>query len=414
MALLGRGSVTMTLFAPASLRPEAETMTLIAGRSPYSEKMHRAAARRLFLAFVALLLAAVAAACSGSEGSFDGSQLERDDGAEGTPVPAVAAPTPKTFGTGAPGEMVVGFQPAADHPIVVEVLNPFFASVGEGSGGNITFDVYPDAEIVQGALTYQGVIDGTHDIGWGQQVLTAGRFPATSAVELPFIFSSATEATDVLWTLYDDYFELRDEYLGVKLLGIWARDPGYIWTTTADASGIGDVEGLALGVPGPIQQDLVVALGAIPAPLLPSEIQGAFQADEIDGVLASASTMSALGLAADVESGIACRCAMTTEFLVMDQAEYDALPPEQQAVIDDNSGRQLSLAAAETYDRNASSALAEIEAAGGDLTTLDDDAMTEWSSATQSVVDGWIAAGEDTRLPTAAMYDRMVMLVEGG
>jgi len=375
--------------------------------------MLRAAARRVLVLFAALLIVVIGAACSGSDSAFDGSRLERDDGAEGTPVPAAAAPTPKTFGTGAPGELVVGFRPPADHPIAADVLAPFYAAVGDATGGSVTFDVYPDAEIVQGALTYQGVIEGTHDIGWGQQVLTAGRFPATSTVELPYVFTSAAEATDVLWTLYDDYFELRDEYQDVKLLGLWARDPGYIWTTTSEAASIGDLEGLALGVPGPIQQDLVVALGAIPAPLLPSEVQGAFQADEVDGVLASASAMSTLGLTGEVVSGIACRCATTTEFLVMDLAEYEAMPPEQQAAIDDNSGRQLSMAAAEVYDRTGAAALAEIASAGGQVTDLDDDAIAEWSNATQSVLDSWIAAGDDTRLPTAAMYDRMVILVEG-
>jgi len=359
--------------------------------------MLRAAARRTRLGFVAALIPLVIVACTGSTSSFDPS----------TPGASEAA-APKTFGTGEPGELVVGFQQSADHPIVTDVLAPFFATVSESTGGSLSFDVYPDAEIVQGPVTYQGVIDGTQDVGWGQQVLTAGRFPATSVVELPYVFDSALQATDVLWTLYDDYFELRDEYLDVKVLGLWARDPGYIWTTTGDVAGITDLGGLALGVPGPVHEDLVAALGAVPAPLLPSEVQGAFQADEIDGVLASASLMRTLGLSAEVESGIACRCAMTAEFLVMNRAEYESLPADQQAAIDDNSGRRLSLAAAEAYDR------AGADAAGARLTTLDDAVIAEWSNASESVLDGWIAAGEDTLLPTAAMYDRMTMLVDGG
>lgn len=376
--------------------------------------MLRAAARRKSPALVAALILCIAVACTSAAESFDVSPLDRNTGEEGTPVPNVAAPTPETFGTGAPGELVVGFRQSGGHPIVTDVLNPFFAAVTDDSGGELSFAVYPSAEIVQGSVTYQGVIDGIQDVGWGQQVLTAGRFPATSVVELPYVFDSALEATDVLWTLYDDYFELRDEYLDVKMLGIWARDPGYIWTTTSDAASIADLEDLALGVPGPVQQDLVSALGAIPAPLLPSEVQGAFMADEVDGVLASASLMSTLDLIGDVESGISCRCAMTVEFLAMNRAEYEALSPEQQAAIDDNSGRELSRTAAEAYDRAGAAALAEIAAGGARLTTLDDAAIAEWAEASQPVLEDWIAAGEDTRLPTAAMYDRMMQLVEGG
>lgn len=370
--------------------------------------------RPLCVWFALLLLVIGLAGCSGDGGASDAFDESQGDGSEQAGnrtdrsiLPAATA-VPQ-FGSGDAGALVMGFAASSDHPVAAQALIPFANQVNETTAGALTFEVFPDAQIAQNPGTFQSVVVGGQDIGWGVQALTAGRFPATSVIELPYAFDSAVAATDALWTLYDEFAEIRNEYLDVKVLGLWVQDPGIIWSTQGPIATADDLEPMAIGVPGPLQNDLIEGVGSIPAPLLPSEVAGAFLADEISGVLSSSSTIQIEGLDSAVEGAIDCRCYVGAEFLVMNLDAWDSLTAEQQTTIEQFSGRQLSMQVAGLYDGLRTQVAQAVVAQGATITTVDA-AAAPWSTSAGVVIDNWIAAGADTRIPTQAIYDRMTVL----
>ena len=226
---------------------------------------------------------------------------------------------------------------------------------------------------------------------------------------MPFIFGSAVEATEVLWTLHDEFEAFRNEYADVKLLGLWTHDVADLWLTADQASDAPDLSGLTVRAPTQLQVEVVETLGGSPVNLPVQEIRTALGQGDIDGVMIANSGLSSYDLYGVLGSGVQCNCYVSASFLVMNQDLWDSLSVSQQRAIERLSGREVSLAAAEAYDA-ASSAVAErYPQAGINKIVLDDAELAAWREATQSVVDSWIGR-HASDFPAREIYDRMLEL----
>ncbi|WP_420612088.1 TRAP transporter substrate-binding protein [Candidatus Spongiisocius sp.] len=310
-----------------------------------------------------------------------------------------------------PVTLSLGFPFAADHPLRVQVLDPWAEDVWEATGHTVGVEFHPEQALSPAAETYANVVAGGQDIGWALQGYSPGRFPATAVVEMPFVFGSAAEGTVALWALYEEFEALRGEYSDVKVLGLWTTGPGDLWLVDGAASAVADIAGLTLRSPTPVQAAVIRALGAVPVTVSPPDIRAAIDAGEIDGLLTVDTALAALNLVDVIESGTECRCYVLAGFLVMNLDTWDSLSPDQQAAIDDVSLRTVSAAAAGLYDRAGITAAQENAEAGIVKVRLDDDQLEEWKQATRSVVDDWVDgnSGFDAR----AMYERMLELAAG-
>jgi TRAP-type C4-dicarboxylate transport system substrate-binding protein len=302
----------------------------------------------------------------------------------------------------------LGYPFAADHPLRVQVLDPWAEDVWEASGNTVGVEFHPEQGLSAAADTYANVVAGGQDIGWALQGYSPGRFPATGVVEMPFVFGSAAEGTAALWALYEEFEALRGEYADVKVLGLWTSGPGDLWLVDGAASAVADIAGLTLRSPSPVQAEVIRALGAVPVIMAAPDMRAAIDAGEIDGLLTVDTALATHNLVDVIESGTECRCYVLASFLVMNLDTWDSLSADQQAAIDDVSIRTVSAAAAGYYDRASITAAQQHAEAGIVKTRLDDDRLEEWKRAAGSVVDDWIAdnSGFDAR----AMYERMLEL----
>lgn len=302
-----------------------------------------------------------------------------------------------------------GYPFSAMHPLRVQVLEPWAEDVHAATGGTVTIEFHPERTLSSGAETYANVATGGQDMGWALQGYVPGRFPATGVVEMPFVFDSSSQATEVLWALYDEFEALRDEYADVKLLGLWTTGPGDLWLAQGSASSVADLAGLTLRSPGPVQDAVIRALGANPVSIAAQDFRDALEGGDIDGLLTVNTALAAHGSIELLESGTACGCYVLAMFLAMNLDAWNGLSPGQQAAIEELSGQQLSDAVAIYYDTASAAADARNAAAGIVKIRLDDDQLAEWQEATRSVVDNWIA-GNGGDFDARAMYERMLEL----
>ena len=82
---------------------------------------------------------------------------------------------------------------------------------------------------------------------------------------------------------------------------------------------------------------------------------------------------------------------------------WNNLSEDQQAAIEDLSGKKLSNAAAMFFDRGSLTAAERNAEAGIIKVLLDDDQLDQWKEATSSVVDDWVAANSG-EFDAHAMY----------
>ena len=315
-------------------------------------------------------------------------------------------PTPETV------TLSFGHPFPSDHALQQQELEQWAHDVSSATGGAVTVEIHPDEALSPAAETYKNVATGGQDIGWGVQGYSPGLFPVTDVIEMPFVFTSAVEATRVLWELHDGFPALRDEYSDVKVLALWTTSPADLWLAQGSATTLEDLDGLAIRVPGPVQAKWITELGASPVSMAAPGLREALQSNEIDGLLTVKAAIPRYNLTDLLESGTECGCFVAASFLVMNLDSWNSLSEDQRAAIDELSGMELSHAAATFYDgADAAAASGNVES-GITSARLDGAELDRWREAAGSVVEDWIAvhAGDfDAR----AMYERMLDLAAG-
>jgi TRAP-type C4-dicarboxylate transport system substrate-binding protein len=354
-------------------------------------------------------LGLVLAACGGGD---DDSAAPDDPTATSTTTDG-ATPTEATPAeeiTGPEVTLTLGHPFPASHPIQTGALEPFIEEVAEVTNGTVTIEVVPGGGLGPAPATYENTAIGAQDLGWALHGYTPGRFPLTEIVEMPFVFDSATEATEALWTLFEEFPELQAEYSDVHVLGLWTHDVGDLWTSGTQVTTADDVNGLTLRAPGPMQNELITQLGGSPVGMPAPEIFDALERGVIDGLMIANSGLESFNLYPVLDFGVQCNCYVAAQFLVVSQDAWDQLSPEQQAAVDEVGRRALSERAMAVYDDEYQLVADKLESEGIELTVLEGEELERWKEAGQAVAQAWIEAREAEGAPGRAMYDRLLEL----
>ncbi len=165
------------------------------------------------------------------------------------------------------------------------LLEPFKKEIEEKSKGRIKVTIHPGGALANAPAHYENVVAGAFDIGWTLQGYTPGRFPLSGIIEMPFLWSSAQEASRVFWQLFEALPAVQNEYRAVKVLATWTHDLGQLYTTSKPARSLEDLRGLKIRAPGPVQTSMLRALGAVPLNMPASEIYDALERGVVDGLL---------------------------------------------------------------------------------------------------------------------------------
>ena len=139
------------------------------------------------------------------------------------------------------------------------------------------------------------------------------------------------------------------------------------------------------------------------------DLRGALVAGEIDGLLTVDTALANHNLTDVLESGTECGCYVLASFLVMNLDAWNSLSQDQQAAIEDLSGKKVSDAAAMFFDRGSFIAAERNAEAGIIKVLLDDDQLDQWKEATSSVVGDWVTANSG-EFDAHSMYQRMLDL----
>lgn len=293
----------------------------------------------------------------------------------------------------------------AGHLIQANMLEQFVEDVAAATDGTVTIEIHPAEALTAPGDAYDNAAAGAIDIGWALHGYTPGRFPLTDAVELPFLFESAEQATSALWDLYEEFPELQDEYADVHVLGLWTHDVGNLYVTDTAVTEP-DLSGLTLRAPGPIQTNLIEALGGAGVGLPAPELYDSLERGVIDGLMIADTGVDSFTLYEVVNHATIANFYVAGQFLVINQAAWDSLSPAQQQAIDGLAGRDLSMAAAGAYDEAHARVVAQHGEWGLEIVNVDD--LGPWQTAAQTVVDDWISARESDGMPGQQMYDRLL------
>ncbi|MFA9430206.1 TRAP transporter substrate-binding protein [Egicoccus sp. AB-alg2] len=373
--------------------------------------MHSKVGRGRRALAVTAALGLVLVACGGDDEPTDTGEAAEEpaDGGEEATGDDGAAADPDAFADAPEVEVVFGHPFPDQHHLAVNVLQPWMDEVTEMTNGTVTFDVQPAGALSGPPDNYEHPAAGVTDMGWALHGYTPGQFPITQVIELPFVFDSAVQGTEVLWDLYEEFPEFQEEYRDVQVLALWAHDVGDLFTTSSPVESTDDVRGLSIRTPAPMQNALVETLGGSAVGMPAPELYDSLDRGVIDGLLIGHSGVPTFGLEEVLGHVTRGNFFVGTMFVVMNPATWESMSPEQQAVFEETAFENLSMALAEDMDRVGGEAVDQFEEWGFEIHELDEAQLQEWRDATAGVPQSWIDSMPDD-VPAQEMYDRMIEL----
>lgn len=366
------------------------------------------------LAALFAVFALIAAACTTDDASDtteappEATTTEApDDGSATTEPPdEETTTTAESMDFGDPVTLNLGHPFPAQHPIQVNMLEPYAAAVNDATDGAVTIEFQAGGALAAAPATFENTVAGGQELGWALQGYHSGLFPVTEVIEQPFQFTSAMQATQTLWDLYDEFPALQDEYSDVQLLGLWVHDIGDLWTKDQRVETLEDVEGLTLRFPTRILSLVIEEMGGSPVGMPAPQIFDSLSTGVIDGLMIAVSGLQSFQLYPELSFRTVCDCYVAAQYLVMNLDTWNSLTPDTQTLMKE-LGRQFSMQAAETYDA-AYTTVSQIAADEGiETITLTDDELARWHEVGRTVTESWIAELEAQGVPAQEMFDRM-------
>ena len=287
-----------------------------------------------------------------------------------------------------------------------EIFEPWAKKIEEESNGRIKIENFPGSTLTKPADTYEAVVNGRVDIGIQLQGYTSGRFPLSQIAELPGLSNSAAQMSCLMQTLYDNG-TIADEYEDSHVISLYGLGPGALHSTKL-ISKPDDMKGLRIRRPSAVAGDIIESMGAAPVGLPATDIYTSLQRGVIDGLSLPWDGVPIFRVNELVKNHTNIPLYSSSVVMNMNKAKYDALPPDLQKVIDDNSGMVLAQKVGAMLTEDDKEALQAAKDAGDTIVDIPDPLNNPaWAGplkqGTQKYLDSVDANGADAN----AIYEKV-------
>jgi TRAP-type C4-dicarboxylate transport system substrate-binding protein len=142
---------------------------------------------------------------------------------------------------------------------------PWLDQIQAATNGKVQIQPYYSETLTKGANARDAVKRNLTDIAWMFHGYWAGQTPLSNVISLPFLpFTSAKQASGILWQLYEKYPAMRAELQDNHVLLMWASAPYFLLTSKGPVKTLEDFNNLKIRVTNGPPVEMMQALGAIP------------------------------------------------------------------------------------------------------------------------------------------------------
>lgn len=293
------------------------------------------------------------------------------------------------------------------------ILDVWADKVEADSDGRIKIDHYPSMQLGgKPPELIDQVTDGVADIVWTVAGYTPGRFPQAEVFELPFMMTNAEAASRSYWQFAEKNM-LDKDYKDLKIIALWVHGPGLIHSNSPITS-VDDLNGVKLRAPTRTTNMMFSSLGATPIGMPVPAVPEALSKGVIDATVIPWEVTGALKVPELVHNHTEFGDASlyTTAFIfAMNKDKYEALPDDLKAVIDANSGADVSAWAGKTMQAADGPSRAKAVEMGNNIITLTPEQVEEWRTAAAPTIAAWIKSMDDAGFDGQALVDEAKALI---
>ncbi|MEZ5931824.1 MAG: TRAP transporter substrate-binding protein [Alphaproteobacteria bacterium] len=298
--------------------------------------------------------------------------------------------------------------------VPAHILKPWGEQLAAASDGRLTIEHFDSMSLGgRPPELMDQARDGVVDLTMTLVGYTPGRFPRTEVFELPFMMTDPVATALAFWEMVETDFQ-ENEYADVKILGAWVHGPGLVHSIDP-VTRLEDMQGKTLRGPTRVINDLISELGATPVGMPLPAVPEALSKGVVNGTVIPWEVTPAIRLTELVHNH--------TEFLgkealytativmVMNKAQYEALPDDLRAILDAESGAKLSGFASQVmYDYDKPGREIAVKA-GNTIIQLDEAEVARWKEAAQPVITRWVAEMEGKGIDGQALIERARTLI---
>jgi TRAP-type transport system periplasmic protein len=288
----------------------------------------------------------------------------------------------------------------------VHAAQPWLDQITAATKNAVTFETYYSQSLFKGTDSWTSTKNGVADLAWMFHGYWANQTPLADVISLPLMpFTSAKQASGILWQLYEKYPTLRDEFKDNHVLLTFASQPYFLITNKKQVKTMEDIKGLQIRVTAGPPIDMMKLLGATPVTKGMPDTYLALQKGEIDGMAVPWEAMLSFRQY-EVVKYYTYMPMFTVYFTqAMNNAKWDSLPKDVKDQINSVSALKGSLFWGENqFDTAAAEGQSLVKKQGLEMVeyTMPADELARWSAvAGQPLWDAWVKKMTDEGRPEA-------------
>ena len=296
------------------------------------------------------------------------------------------------------------FPPASTFPCIQ--MDHWKQEVEKRTGGKLVIQTFPGGTLLGAKDIFDGVKQGSADIGNFAMSYQPGRFPVSEAVDLPIGFPSAYAATMTFCDVMDQFKPA--EFDEVEVLTVFTCPPAAIMASTP-VSMIEQLKGMELRVSG-TGADLLKCLGGVPVAMPMSETPDALQKGVVKGLISSMEILKDMNFAAYCPYALRVNLNVVTFAVVMNKKKFAELPDDVQKVLKEMFREQAEWTA-RYVDQHVEEALVWAkETASFTLNEPTPEDKTIVEQCAQPILDAYVASVKAKGLPG----DELLTFIQAG
>jgi len=239
----------------------------------------------------------------------------------------------------------------ATHLTRTKIMDVWAKNVEEASGGRVKIE-FTATSLGAPPRQFDLVKDGVADLALGVHGYTPDRFILPTVAELPFMSESGEALSVALWRTHLKFFAEKNEYQGVKLIGIMTHGPGMIWGVKSPIQSLADIKGLKVRAGGGVQNEIIAKLGAAVVSAPAPQTFELLSRGVADATLFTNDAVGSMGLGKVLKynTRIPGGIYNSTFFVVMSEAKFNALPAQDRAAIERVSGEAFARLGGRAWD----------------------------------------------------------------
>jgi TRAP-type C4-dicarboxylate transport system substrate-binding protein len=286
--------------------------------------------------------------------------------------------------------------------------------IREKSGGRLEITIFPGGSLSSSTEILDAVKTGAADIGWIFTSFYPGQFPLADVITLPLLGGkNTTQVTLALWDLYQESKALQAELSAnnIKMLMMYSNPLNFFATASKPVYTVDDMKGLKFRAPAGTPTDMLIAWGGTPIMMSPGEVYQALEKGVLDGYTFEYSGINNFKLQ-EVTKYYTELYFYSGPFLVlMNQSSFESLPADLQKIIEEESGKAMSLEMTAVFQKDFDEVRTKILSSGGTAIEVTGEALAEFTKPAEVYAQAWVSKYKTADFDAEAYLNRLKALI---